>query len=217
MHFTNQIYPPKIAHLFPKEAIQRWMNQQNELIFQKGEIITTPTKEIDYVYLITKGNAHIYHIHPDGKECVLVLLSSGDFIDVLHVFTEKESLLFSRALTEVTVVPVAVKDIRQLITKTPELAMSLLTYLTHRLQETTEILEHVAYGKVEDRLLFLLRKLADSTKEEQNWLPLPKYLTHKDIAGMIASTRETVTFLINKLMNQGLLRQDNHGLWIGKE
>lgn len=214
MYYIDQIFSPKITHLFPEKYINEWMNLGKKFKFKKGELITTPKNVMEYVYIIAEGNAHVFHIHSDGKECVLNLLSSGDFIDVMNIFSEKESNLFSRALTEVTVVSVSTEEIRNIVERTPKLAVALLTHFSHRLHDTTQILEQVAYGKVEERLIFLLKKLADPSKEKNGWIPLPIFLTHKDLAGMIASTRETVTFLVNKLSNQNIIRQEDNMLWI---
>lgn len=76
------------------------------------------------------------------------------------------------------------------------------------------ILEQVAYDKVEERLIQALQRLIDLEKEEKGWYPLPKDITHKDMAGMIAITRKTVTFLLNKFLQSGMVRNKNKRLWI---
>ncbi|WP_077321207.1 helix-turn-helix domain-containing protein [Virgibacillus proomii] len=60
----------------------------------------------------------------------------------------------------------------------------------------------------------LTYKWKNEKEEKGGWYPLPKYLTHKDMAGMIASTRETVTFLINKWVQQGMIKNDKQQIWI---
>nr|WP_282597675.1 helix-turn-helix domain-containing protein [Bacillus sp. REN3] len=85
------------------------------------------------------------------------------------------------------------------------------------MQEVVQILEQVAYDKVEERLIRAFHRLMDPTNERNGWYPLPPYITHKDIAGMIASTRETVTFLINKLIQSGVLKNEENRLWVIKD
>lgn len=211
---NKQFYPKKIINLFPHSYIEEWMNTEKELTFKKGELITAPGKLNEDIYLIKKGDACVFHIHIDGKECVLSLLSSGDCIDILDIFTEKESSMFSKALTEVTVVAVPKQKIRKIIEQTPSLAMELLNHITSIHREMVEILAQVAYGKVEERLIFLLKKLANPNEEDSGWYPLPMSITHKDIAGMVASTRETITLLINKLIQSESIRQYKNRLWI---
>lgn len=45
-------------------------------------------------------------------------------------------------------------------------------------------------------------------------VPISCSLTHQDMAGMVGSTRETVTLLINKLIQMGIIRQDKDRIWV---
>ncbi|WP_216827353.1 Crp/Fnr family transcriptional regulator [Alkalihalobacterium elongatum] len=213
---TNQLYPSGVIHLFNKARVEEWKNNK-PYHFKKGEQITYPGKLTDEIYLIVDGNARVFHVHPDGKECVLGLLSTGDFIDLSSAFMDKESDAYSIALTEVTVVKIPIKEIREEVIQTPNLALALLHHFSNRLRDVVYILEQVAYEKVEERLINLFKKLMDPENEVDGWLPLPPFITHKDIAGMIASTRETVTFLINKLSQNEVIRNENSRLWISKK
>lgn len=205
---------PKMIHLFPEAWIKQWTLDSKEKLFKKGEYITIPGRESDHVYLIMEGNARIFHLHLDGKECVLGLISPGDFLNWLDVFTEQEGDTFSKALTDVIAVAIPKSEMKQVVAEHPDLAMQLLRHVALRLKETMEILEQVAYGKVEERLLFLFKKLANPLVGKEGWYPLPDFLTHKDIAGMIASTRETVTFILSKLQQDGVVLQKENRIWI---
>lgn len=208
------LYPTNMVELFLESKIESWKAKGSISTFKKGDFICTPGHLSDSVYLITEGHARVFHIHLDGKECVLGVLSEGDFIDLLQVFSDRESQLFAKALTEVKVISIAKDEVKNEIQQNGELSMAFLHYFSNRLQDTIEILEQVAYGKVEERLLFLLNKLANKTEVDLDWYPLPEFITHKDLAGMIASTRETVTFLINKLIQTGKVKQENDRIWV---
>lgn len=212
----NQLYATGVIHLFDRARVAQWKNNQIYQ-FKKGEQITYPGKLTNEIYFIIDGNARIFHMHPDGKECVLGLLRSGDFIDLSSAFTNQVSDAYSIALTEVSVVKIRTEEIREEVVKTPDLALALLQLFSNQLRDVVQILEQVAYEKVEERLINLLKKLMDPENEVNGWYPLPPFITHKDIAGMIASTRETVTFLINKLSQSEILRNENSRLWISKK
>lgn len=202
--------------LFPETIRREWLNRPQKS-FAKGQMIVTPGDSPAYLYLIVAGNARLFHLHLDGKECTLDILSAGDFINWLNLFIDREKESFCRALTDVTVVSVPKKEIFAVIESTPPgLAMSLLKDMALRLQETTAILEQVAYGKVEERIVFLFEKLTEGRGQAGECVPLPPFLTHKDLAGMIGSTRETVTFLLNKLQQEGVVVQKDNQLLFRK-
>lgn len=211
---THQFYPVNFIHLFPQEKINEWLAKGKQELFKKGDLVCTPDKMKDYVYFIVEGHVRVFHIHLEGKECILGVLSKGEFIDLLNLFSDRESKLFAKALTDGKVVSISKSEIQSEIKNNALLSTALLHYFSNRLGETIEVLEQVAYGKVEERLLFLMRKLAKTSEKDSDWSPLPRYITHKDLAGMIASTRETVTFVINKLTQMGEVRQENNRIWI---
>lgn len=104
------------------------MNCEEEFNFKKGDIIPELGKFKDKIYLIKKGSVSVYHIHVDGKECIVGLLSSGDFINLLGIFAQKEISMVFKALTEVTVVAIKKEKIKKKIEDTPTLAINLLSY-----------------------------------------------------------------------------------------
>jgi CRP/FNR family transcriptional regulator len=214
MENDKLLYPVSISDLFPEDVVRDWIDNGKELIFKKGEEIIKPTNMTNSIFMIKEGKAHIFHMHGDGKECVVGILSKGDFIHLLDIFTEHENEVFAKALTDIKISLVDKKEIKNVVRKSPDLAMQLLSNFSWRLQEMIEVLSQVAYGKVEERLLFLFKKLADGNKKVDGWVPISVSMTHQDIAGMVASTRETVTVLINKLMQRGILRQSNNKIWI---
>ena len=214
MFCINDFNSKKINSLFPKSYFDKWINNRKEYTYKKGDLITTPEKLMNNIFIIKNGNACEFHIYIDGKECVIGLLSSGDIIGLMSVFTERETRIFSKALTEVTVVSVSKEEIRELVGDNPSIAMDLLNYFSEKHEDMVETLEQIAYGKVENRLIFLFKKFVDLTKEKNGWYPIPVSITHKDIAGMIASTRETVTTTINKLLENDVIRFQDNTLWI---
>lgn len=217
MHNGNQLYPFSISCLFPNDAVSEWMKNGTELTFSKGDEIMKPSNMKNSVYLIKEGKAQIYHLHGDGKECVVGVLSRGDFIHMMDIFTDNETEMVAKALVDIKVSVVGKKEIREIVMKSPDLALKLLGEFSFKLHEMIEILSQVAYGKVEERLLFMFRKLADKDLEVDGWTPIPVSLTHQDIAGMVASTRETVTVLMNKLIQRGLVKKLDNNIWIRLE
>lgn len=213
---SDFLYPCRTSHLFDTNWLKKWQ-EGRQYTFKRGEQISYPNKLENELYLVVTGNVSIGHLHEDGKECVLGILHAGDFVDLPSVFSDKESDVYATALTDVTVVKVPKKDIIDKVTGTPELSHQLLAYFSRQLQEVVMILEQVAYDKVEERLIRAFHRLIDRKNAKNEWYPLPEFITHKDIAGMIASTRETVTFLINKLIQSGMLKNEENRLWFLKD
>ncbi|WMJ76969.1 MULTISPECIES: Crp/Fnr family transcriptional regulator [unclassified Sedimentibacter] len=214
MKYENEVFHNKVVQLFLENNSNKWKNSSNELIFKKGEYITVPEKLENDVFIIKEGNASKFHIHIDGKECIIGLLCVGDFIGLMDVFTLKENREFVRALTDVTVVAVSKQEIRKFVEENPSVAMVLLNYISEKYLDMVEILEQIGYGTIKSRIVFLLKSLSDPQEDDNGWHPIPVSIAHKDIAGMIASTRETVTATLNKLSKEKVIRHHDGRLWI---
>ena len=61
-----------------------------------------------------KGYVCNFHISIGGKECIIGLLSNSDIIGLTNVFLEKQNNVFSKALTEVTVISIPGKNLNRL-------------------------------------------------------------------------------------------------------
>ncbi len=85
------------------------------------------------VYIIVEGTAQIFHLHPDGKECVIGLIMPGDCIGLLDIFSDGEQSRFARAMTDVQAILLSVSEVEKVIRSTPKLAIQLIRYLAERI------------------------------------------------------------------------------------
>jgi len=106
------------------------------------------------------------------------------------------------------------------MTEKPRLALKFIEIVATRLKEVEELLEHIAYGSVRKRLLYLLHKLAvkfgasvpasEGRHDDTDWVQLEVKLTHQELASMMGSIRETVTEQLSRLALEGIV--DKKGL-----
>ena len=84
--------------------------------------------------------------------------------------------------------------------------------LAKRLQQAEQTIESLGLQGVPGRLGTLLLRLADAYGEPHGaGQRLALRLTHQDLATMIGSTRETVTSVLNRLRDEGLIAiEDRH-------
>lgn len=95
------------------------------------------------------------------------------------------------------------------INTSPRLAQMILPQITHRIRQAEALLAIAGQRRVEDRLQHLLLLI-----QQEMGQPVPEgtririRLTHQTLANAIATTRVTVTRLLNKLKNQGKISFD---------
>jgi PAS domain S-box-containing protein len=169
--------------------------------YNRSEIIPLAAHSI---WLVTHGIVKLCSFTETGEE-VLVGIAA-------------ERMVFGRSLTslpiyqavplssEVKLVAVSLLELGQSAT----LAQALVPLITQRLQQTERLLTLHGQIRVSDRLIGLLTLLAQEIGES-NFLGirLKARLTHQDIANACSTTRVTITRLLNRLQEEGLIQYDS--------
>src|SRR3990172_10217204 len=92
------------------------------------------------------------------------------------------------------------------------MAMRVMKVLADRLKQAEETIESLAFRDVPERLALLLMRLAEAYGEPHGGgRRLALRFTHQDLASMIGATRETVTNVLHRFRDDGLITvEDRH-------
>jgi CRP/FNR family transcriptional regulator, global nitrogen regulator len=92
----------------------------------------------------------------------------------------------------------------------PRAAFKLMTLLELRLVQYEELVKCLLPRETEVRLANLLPLLAQKFGQSRDGLvTIDLRLTHQDLAAMVASTRESVTKVLNEMRNRDLIEVDS--------
>lgn len=173
----------------------------------KGSLIVDPTRPAKVVYFIKEGHVRLYKLGVDGRPFVVAFLGPGHLFGETEAFSTGTAGLYAQAAEDVLLCTMTRPQLEVLMRQKPELAIKLVETLTNRLREAEERLRELAHERVERRLLYLLVRLArEFGRRRDDFLCLQVGLTHEELAGMIGSTRETVTATLADLARRGILR-----------
>lgn len=165
----------------------------------KGEIIPLNNSVIWY---ICQGLVKLSTFSETGEEVLLGLAKTqmvfGSGMTSLSVYQ-------ATALSDVELVPIYASE----IAVTSTLSHTLLPKINQRLQQTESFLVISKKQLVEDRLHYLLELLKQEVGEPlEGGIRLSIRFTHEDIASACGTTRVTITRLLGKLQQQGLITFD---------
>ena len=94
--------------------------------FQKGEIIFLSGEIWEKLYVIHRGKVKISRISDSGKEQIIRILGPGDFMGELSLFACTPSNSSAEALENTTVCEIEGQKIKDLIIKSPVIALKIL-------------------------------------------------------------------------------------------
>jgi CRP-like cAMP-binding protein len=168
----------------------------------------------DCVYLLIQGWVKIVTHNRDGRDITLNILGPG------NIFGEMASLESSprssdvMTLTAVTVGGIPAADFRDLIHTEPQVGFRLAQLLVKRIQQLNrrlQVRESESSSRVADVLLFL----AEGQGQVQKGGVLIPHLPHRELGNLCGLTRETVTRVLKKLEQDGLLvRPDSEHFYL---
>jgi CRP/FNR family transcriptional regulator len=165
----------------------------------------------DRVYFVRSGRIKIVRSNAAGAEVIVGIRTAGDIFGELTWLvagSERLRKTSAVAIEPSTVDSILVDEFAALLHTDGEIARSFAHGVTRRLAATEQELTELAGKSVPGRLVDVLGRLASShgVEEPDGTLRIGMNLTHKDLADLIGTSRETLTKELAVLVDVGLLR-----------
>lgn len=161
----------------------------------------------DYMYIIREGRVKVTKLSDDGREKILEFLEAGSFVGEMALLERAPRSASVKTLAPVRLLALSRSDFLNLLRRSPDLALSVIEELCHRLRTQNDQASALSFQRVKDRTKGLLERLARDPHGEEGRLATPA-LTHQQIADMIGTSRETVTRVVKELKQEGWLDQE---------
>ena len=177
-------------------------------VYQPGDAIYNEGEYGDALYVLISGVVKLFRPYSGSKEATLRLLKSWDIFGHLAFAGEAKQRAYAEAVTECEVTKVPKIFIERAIRREPRAALKMMTLLELRLVQYEELVRCLLPRETEVRLANLLPILARKFGErgdEGRSVTIDLRLTHQDLAAMVASTRESVTKVLNEMRNRGIV------------
>ncbi len=159
---------------------------------------TMSPNSCDGLIIVDSGKLRVFMTSQGGKEITLYHLEPSD-VCVLSYRCQIGSMPFNlevKAINKSRVFNIPSTILNQLIDKYPTIKEFLLTETTDRLADVMSVVEKVAFGSLDTRLIELLL--------EQKTTVI--YRTHADLASDLGTSREIISRLLKNFENDGLIQ-----------
>jgi CRP-like cAMP-binding protein len=178
--------------------------------FKKDQFIYFPDEPAQYIYMIADGRVRIGHYLDDGKEMVSAILGMGEIFGELALAGEEKRRDFAQAMDDkTTVCPLSIEDLKALMWENKELSFKMLKLVGLRLMKLERKLELLVFKDARTRVIEFIRDSASYKGKKVGYETLvPTKLTHKDIASLTGTSRQTVTTILNELKEKNLINFD---------
>ena len=174
--------------------------------YQKGEYIYLPEEDANKIFFITEGRVKIGSYAENGKEVTKVLLNTGEVFGEMALANEEKRRDFAQALESTAVCIIEKEYLKGLMRNHSGLRLFLMKILGSRMYEMEQRLESLVFKDSRTRVIEFLYQLAQKKGQRVGYEMLVRnFMTHQDIANLTATSRQTVTTVLNDLRNKNLL------------
>jgi CRP/FNR family transcriptional regulator, cyclic AMP receptor protein len=187
-----------------REEIKELSLRVPDTHYQRGQILYTPKERSEVLFMLKKGRVRIYRVVPDGREFTLTVVGAGTVFGEMLLTAQRLENAYAEAMESVVVCKMKRRDLERLVMDKPQVGLKVMSVLGERLSLAEDRMEDIALKEVPARLASVILQLVESegvvTREGYK---IPTRYTHRQLATMIGSKRETVTKAFSLLQQAG--------------
>ncbi|HNV27880.1 MAG TPA: Crp/Fnr family transcriptional regulator [Cyclobacteriaceae bacterium] len=183
--------------------------------YKKDQFIYFPDEAATHIYMIVSGRVRIGHYQEDGKEVISAILTAGEIFGELAVAGEEKRKDFAQAMEATIICPLSITELSELMKENRELSFKILKLIGLRLMKLERKLELLVFKDARTRVIEFLKDAAAWKGKKVGFeTMIPTRLTHKDIAALTGTSRQTVTTILNDLKDKNLINFDRKKILI---
>lgn len=175
--------------------------------YGKGRVIYGPQQPTDCLYVVILGRVKIATTGDDGCQTISRIICSEGLFGESALIQPGRRTESAIALDSASLMAWSAAEVEQHIDREPRLGVALAQYLVEQCLELQDRIESMAVYKTPERVMLALVQLAGAlgTPTAEGATRVAS-LTHQTIAEFVGTSREIVTFQMNRLRRLGLLR-----------
>ncbi len=192
------------------ELVEKLYSNSLKKNYQAGDSILNENAYIKAIPIVTKGTLRVIRTEEDGREILLYYIKAGEscimsFLGGLHNETSKVK---AEVEEDAEILFLPMDKVALFIKEYPEWLDYIFRMYHKRFEELLEIVNAIAFKKVDERLLNLLRKKAELTDSTT------LQVTHEQLANELGTARVVVSRLLKQLEELGEVKLGRNKIFL---
>lgn len=178
--------------------------------FKRNEIILDEKDTGKFFYVIIKGVVRVVKLLEDGGELIQAIQGKGDFFGEMAIIDSQTSPARMVAQESSEILFISKKDFLKIIFHYKKVNKKLIEILCARLRESWAQIKTLTTFTAEAKISKILYDISIRHGEEINGiLRITIPISHRAIADMAVTSRETVTRTLADLESRGIINREN--------
>ncbi len=181
------------------ELVEKLYKHSIHKTYPAGSIILNENSHIRSIPIVTKGVLKVIRTEDDGREILLYYIKAGEscimsFLGGMHNETSKVK---AEVEEDAEILFLPINKVSLFIKEHPQWLDYIFRLYHKRFEELLEIINDIAFKKVDERMLDLLHKKSELTKNKT------LNITHEQLANELGTARVVVSRLLKQLEDIG--------------
>jgi len=170
--------------------------------YKEGDIILDENSSIRSIPIVMKGMMKVIRTEEDGREILLYYIKAGEscimsFLGGMH---NEKSIVKAEVEEDTEILFLPVDKVSLFIKEYPEWLDYIFRLYHKRFEELLDIINAIAFKKVDERLLNLLHKKSEILNSKTI------VITHEQLVNELGTARVVVSRLLKQLEDSGKLQ-----------
>ena len=184
------------------ELVEKLQQYSIKKTYKAGDIILNENAHIRSIPIVTKGTLKVIRTEEDGREILLYYIKTGEscimsFLGGLHNETSKVK---AEVEDDAEILFLPLEKVSLFIKEYPQWLDYIFRLYHKRFEELLEVVNAIAFKKVDERMLDLLNKKVELTGNKT------LNITHEQLANELGTARVVVSRLLKQLEEIGKVK-----------
>ena len=182
------------------------VNEKNSKLIKKNEYVYLPDDKSDVIYFISDGRVKIGSTSDDGKEIIKAILDKGEVFGELSLIGESTRRDYAIAVEDTQLCCIDSEEMKSLIKDRGSLSMFFMKIMGSKVLEMENRLQSLVFKDSRSRIIEYLTGLVNKRGQRvgYEWV-VRNFITHQEIANLTATSRQTVTTVLNELRGSEII------------
>ena len=183
--------------------------------YQRGQVIFYEGNAPFGLYCVFSGKIKLFKTSPNGKQLILKILKAGDILGYRSLFSSEPYAASAEVIEDGEVCFIEKDVFLKIVSTDKATGWNVIKMLSKELGQAETKVADVATKSARVRMAELLLMLNQAYgKKEKKGSFLDIRLKREELAEMIGTTQETAIRLVNEFKEDGILKLEDHQIWV---
>ena len=182
--------------------------------YGRGELVVEHGKKSNALFILLTGRARVLTADSRGREVILAVLESGDYVGEMSLIDNEPHSATVRAEIQTDMLILGRPEFARCLPENSSLSYAIMRGLVARLRSADRQIESLALLDVYGRVARSLLDMADTIGEVKI---IRNKVSRQDLAKVVGASREMVSRVMKDLEERGMIETQENGSVILKE